>query len=73
VQEPPTPAAPEPPPAPQAGTATTTGEEAAPKRLPRVQRSTDRRRWAWGGAAAIFLVAIAAAGVTRLLGGTARR
>jgi hypothetical protein len=55
------------------GTATTAGEEAAaPQRRPRVQRSTDRRRWAWGSAAAIFLVAIAAAGVTRLLGGARR-
>jgi hypothetical protein len=72
ITEPATPAAPEPAPGPQAGTATTTGEEAAPKHLPQVRRAGDRRRWAWGGAAAIFLVAIAAAGVTRLLGGARR-
>jgi hypothetical protein len=39
---------------------------------PSLKRAADRRRWAWGGAAAIFLTAIAAAGVTRLLGGARR-
>ena len=43
-------------------------QSAAPK--PRLKRhSTDRGRWAWGGAAAVFLVAIFGAAVARLLGG----
>jgi hypothetical protein len=73
VVEPTPPAAPEPaagpgsvPPATQAGQQT-----AAPKPRVKVTRS-ERRRWAWGGAAAVFLAAIAAAGVTRLLGGARR-
>ncbi|HKY75901.1 MAG TPA: hypothetical protein VJS45_07170 [Acidimicrobiia bacterium] len=33
----------------------------------------DRRRWGWGAAAAIFLIAVAAAGVSRFLGAGARR
>jgi hypothetical protein len=46
---------------------------AAPKPKPRVKVTRDERnRWAWGGAAAVFLAAIAAAGVTRLLGGARR-
>jgi len=35
--------------------------------------STDRGRWAWGGAAAVFLVAVFGAAVTRLIGGAAPR
>ncbi|HEV8624287.1 MAG TPA: hypothetical protein VG034_07500 [Acidimicrobiia bacterium] len=54
------------PPDTQAGEST-----AAPKPKLGV-RSAERRRWAWGGAAAVFLAAIAAAGVTRLLGGARR-
>jgi hypothetical protein len=68
----PAPPAPETSPGQATGTATTSGEEAAPQRRPGVRRLTDRRRWAWGGAAAIFLVAVAAAGVSRLLGGARR-
>jgi hypothetical protein len=55
------------PPDLQAGESTT----AVPKPKPRVLPA-ERRRWAWGGAAAVFLAAIAAAGVTRLLGGARR-
>ncbi|MCA1844249.1 MAG: hypothetical protein LC792_13895, partial [Actinobacteria bacterium] len=67
--------APEAPPAPatEPGSApappTTAGHEAA---APRLKRATDRGHWAWGGAAAVFLAAIAAAAVTRLLGGARR-
>jgi hypothetical protein len=65
------PVTPEPAPAPAPAPPTTAGEDAAAKPFPRVKR-VDRRRWAWGGAAAIFLTAIAAAAVTRLLGGARR-
>jgi len=46
-------------------------DEAAPRPKATAQRS-ERTRWAWGGAAAILLAAIAAAGVSRLLGGARR-
>lgn len=42
-------------------------QSAAPAK--RLTRDTDRRRYGWAGAAAVFAVAVAAAGVTRLLGG----
>ena len=65
---------PTPPPASEPGSApappATSKERSA---APRLKRATDRRRWAWGGAAAIFLTAVAAAAVARLLAGTARR
>ena len=74
VVEPTTPAAPEPTEPPEAPPATQAGEQtAAPKPRAKPAVSPDERnRWAWGGAAAIFLAAIAAAGVTRLLGGARR-
>ena len=56
------------PPDQQAGESTT----AAPKPRASNVRPAERRRWAWGGAAAVLLAAIAAAGVTRLLGGAGR-
>jgi hypothetical protein len=55
------------PPDLQAGESTTAAPRPKPGVLP-----AERRRWAWGGAAAVFLAAIAAAGVTRLLGGARR-
>ncbi|MGH9010917.1 MAG: hypothetical protein ACRDYF_13875, partial [Acidimicrobiia bacterium] len=75
VVEPTPPVAPEPGPAPtQVPPATQAGEQtSAPKPRPKATVSRDERnRWAWGGAAAILLTAIAAAGVTRLLGGARR-
>jgi hypothetical protein len=64
--------APEAPPAPAtepgstpAPPATARNETAAPS----LKKATDRSHWAWGGAAAVFLAAIAAAAVTRLLRG----
>jgi hypothetical protein len=47
---------------------TARGEAAAP----RLKKVTDRSHWAWGGAAAAFLAAIAAAAVARLLAGARR-
>jgi hypothetical protein len=71
----PTPVAPEPTPPPtEVPPATQGGSQTAaqkPKAKVAVSRE-ERNRWAWGGAAAVFLVAIAAAGVTRLLGGARR-
>ena len=69
----PTPPAPEPTPAPTSAPGATQGNEstAAPKPRVRVTRD-ERNRWAWGGAAAIFLAAIAAAAVSRFLGGARR-
>jgi hypothetical protein len=64
-----------PPPAPAAApSATQAGEQtAAPKPRPKAKgTSPDRGRWAWGGAAAVLLTAVAAAGVTRLTGGVRR-
>lgn len=63
-----------PPPAAEPGSVpespTTTREESAAGRLPG-EDVDDRRHYGWAAAAAIFLVAVAAAGVTRL--GAARR
>jgi hypothetical protein len=47
-------------------------EHAAAPKFRAKRTSTDRRRWAWGAAAAVFLTAVAAAGVSRL-GAGARR
>jgi len=47
------------------------GQTAAAKPKPK-GGSTERGRWAWGGAAAVFLAAIAAAAVARLIGGSSR-
>jgi hypothetical protein len=84
---PPTPAV-EPAPAPAPVPASEPAPAPAPAPAPPVSRapeqtaaphlgskgtSSDRGRWAWGGAAAVFLVAIAMAAVSRLLGGAARR
>ena len=75
VAEPAPPVAPEPAPAPaEVPPATQAGQQtSAPKPRPKLGVSREERtRWAWGGAAAILLTAIAAAGVTRLLGGARR-
>jgi hypothetical protein len=75
VVAPTTPVAPEPTPPPtEVPPATQAGEQtSAPKPRPKLRVSREERtRWAWGGAAAILLTAIAAAGVTRLLGGARR-
>jgi hypothetical protein len=74
VVEPAPPPVPEPTPAPTSAPGATQGNEpsAAPKPKVRVTRD-ERNRWAWGGAAAIFLAAIAAAAVARFLGAGARR
>ena len=60
----PAPPAPAPAPAPPAPAA----EQAAAPKPRQKGASSERGRWAWGGAAAVFLVAIAGAGVARLLG-----
>jgi hypothetical protein len=70
--------APPPPPAPETAPGQipappAKSDEAAPKPRPQVRRATERSRWAWGGAAAVFLAAIAAAAVARLLAAGARR
>ena len=70
----PTPTAPEPTPAPTSVPGATEAKEpaAAPKPRAMVKRA-ERNRWAWGGAAAVFLAAIAAAAVARFLAAGARR
>jgi hypothetical protein len=72
------PAAPQPPvpqpaaaPAP-APPAPPVAEHAAAPKFRAKGTSTDRRRWAWGAAAAVFLMAIAGAGVARLTAGARR-
>ena len=75
VVEPAAPSPPEPTPAPSSAPGATEAKKdqtATPKPRAMVRRS-ERNRWAWGGAAAIFLAAIAAAAVARFLGAGARR
>jgi len=67
----PAPQAPAPAPAPAPSAPAATEHAAAPKFRPK-GTSTDRGRWAWGAAAAVFLTAIAAAGVARLTAGARR-
>jgi hypothetical protein len=68
-------AEPTPPPTVEPGTVpappTTTPEEAAAGRLPG-ENVDDRRHYGWAAAAAIFLMVVAGAGATRLLGGARR-
>ncbi len=65
-------AEPTPPPAPAPIPAPTTPAEDAAAPTARPARDEDRRRFGWAAAAAIVLTAVAAAGVTRLLGGARR-
>ena len=64
---------PVPPPTAEPGTAPAPKDDAEnAARMPATDVA-ERRRWGWGAAAAIFLIAVAAAGVSRFLGAAGRR
>jgi hypothetical protein len=72
VEPTPAPPAPETSPGQIPAPPTTSREAAAPEPRPQVRRTSERNRWGWVAAAAIVLIAVAAAGVSRLLAGTRR-